>query len=109
MVMVRILGLDGYLAGPRESGLVGTSQAALETARLDAVVGEDALVAWHHDMVDEGTLSAQWDLVAAGLVDPPQREALIVRLGARTSEFTAGSVGHRVIWIKALFRLLHCL
>ena len=109
MVMVRILGLHRYLAGPRECGLVGAPQAALETARLDAVVGEDALVARHHDMVNEGALPVQRDLVAAGLVNPPQREALIVGLGAWASEFSAGSVGHRVIWIKALFRLLHCL
>ena len=73
------------------------------------MVGEDALVARHHDVVDEGPLPVQWDLVAAGLVDPPQREALIVGLGSWASEFTTGSVGHRVIWIKALFRLLHCL
>ena len=73
------------------------------------MVGEDALVARHHDVIDEGALPVQRDLIAAGLVDPPQREALVVGLGARPSEFSTGSVGHRVIGIKALFRLLHCL
>ena len=71
------------------------------------MVGEDALVARHHDVVDEGALPVQWDLVTAGLVDPSQREALVVRLGSWASEFTTGSVSHRVIRIKALFRLLH--
>lgn len=42
------------------------------------MVTDNALVTRHHDMVCQGTLSGQRDLVPRGLVDPAQREILVL-------------------------------
>ena len=77
----------------------------LQAGRLDTMVTDDALVTRYHDVVCQGTLSRQWDLVPRGLVDPAQREILVL-LGP----VVAAAVGHRVARIGlAHRRLLRCL
>ena len=69
------------------------------------MVADDALVTRHHDVVCQGTLPGQRDLVPRGLVDPTQREILVL-LGT----VVAAAVGHRVTRIGLVHRwLLRCL
>ena len=42
------------------------------------MVAHDSLVARHDDVIDEGALPMQRYLVARGLIDPAQRELLII-------------------------------
>ena len=42
------------------------------------MVAENALVPRHYNMVHQGTLSLQRDLVPTGLVDPAESEILVV-------------------------------
>ena len=69
------------------------------------MVTDNALVSRHHNVVCQGTLPRQRDLVPRGLVDPAQRKVLVL-LGP----VVAAAVGHRVVRVGlAHRRLLRCL
>ena len=53
------------------------------------MVTDNALVSRHHNVVCQGTLPRQRDLVPRGLVDPAQRKVLVL-LGP----VVAAAVGH---------------
>jgi len=65
----------------------------------------DSLIPRYDDVIDEGTFARERYLVARCLVDPPQRELLILVMGS----MVASTMSHCVIWVESclLCRLLN--